>query len=52
MAKVRDQNLVIQKLAKAEGEDLSQPVVAYVTFASQEGYERCEKFLFKTDRKG
>ena len=32
-------------------ESLATPIVAFVTFKSQEGYERCSKHLFENTRR-
>jgi len=36
----------IEMLKRTKGSELATVVNAFITFATQEGYERCEKFLF------
>ena len=36
----------IDMLKQNKGAELAVVVNAFITFATQEGYERCEKFLF------
>lgn len=36
----------IKAVARVRAEELGTPVKAFITFCTQEGYERCEKHLF------
>lgn len=49
---VRQWDETINKQISYKREVLQQPVVAFVTFQTQEGFERCEKHLFKESRHG
>lgn len=41
-------NQIIQEDIEDNDIDLSKPVKAFITFKTQEGFERCRKYLFKS----
>jgi len=42
----------IEALIKAKKEEIMTPVNCFVTFESQEGFDRCEYYLFQRSREG
>ena len=42
----------INELLKNDIDRLKEPVTCFITFTTQEGYERCNNFLFKTTTEG
>ena len=45
--KVPEQDDKLNQIVKQDKALLKQPVCAFITFNSQEAFERCQKYLFK-----